>query len=148
MRIFHYSLEGLFIGEGVADESPLEPGVYLIPAWATATVPPDVEEGQRVRWSGEAWQVEDVPAPADPEPTVPSVVTMRQARLALHAAGMLTQVDAAIDALPEPPRTEARIEWDFSSTVERNKPFVAMIGQALGLSSEDMDALFIQAAAL
>lgn len=80
--------------------------------------------------------------------SVPAVVTMRQARLALHAAGLLAQVDAAIDSMPEPPRTEARIEWDYSSTVERNKPFVAMIGQALGLDDQQMDDLFITAAAL
>lgn len=92
-----------------------------------------------------AVEVEAIPPSA---PQVPQVVTMRQARLALHAAGLLSQVDAAIDSLQEPQRTEARIEWDFSSTVEREKPFVAMIGQSLGLSSEDTDALFIQAAAL
>lgn len=148
MKIFHYDLNGLFIREGFADESPLEPGVWLIPAGATSVEPPQIEEGQRLRWDGEFWQIENPQGPIDPEIKVPYSVTMRQARLALHAAGLLTQVDAAINALEDPPRTEARIEWDFSSTVERNKPFVSMIGQALGLSDEEMDNLFIQAATL
>lgn len=78
----------------------------------------------------------------------PKIVTMRQARLALLAAGLLHQVDLAIDALPEPQRSAARIEWDYSSEVHRDRAFVQQLGQALGLSDEQLDALFIQAAAL
>lgn len=79
---------------------------------------------------------------------VPQVVTMRQARLALLGAGLLTQVDAAIDALPEPQRSAARIEWDYSSEVHRSRAFVQQLGHALGLSDEQLDDLFTQAAAL
>ncbi len=81
-------------------------------------------------------------------PQTPRIVTMRQARLALLGAGLLQQVDLAIDALPEPQRSAARIEWDYSSEVHRDRAFVQQLGQALGLSDEQLDALFIQAAAL
>lgn len=81
-----------------------------------------------------------------PEPTaVPQEVTMRQARLALHAAGKLTAVNAAISALPDPPKTAALIEWEYSSTVRRDSQFVAMLGPALGLDSAALDALFVAA---
>jgi hypothetical protein len=73
---------------------------------------------------------------------------MRQARLALLAAGLLPMVDAAINALPDPPRTAARIEWDYSNEVHRDKPFVQMLGGALGLTAEQLDNLFTQAAQL
>ena len=43
-------------------------------------------------------------------PVVPTVVTQRQARLALLGAGLLDAVDAAIDAIPDPAtRAAARI---------------------------------------
>ena len=90
----------------------------------------------------------DDPVDIGPAVTVPNSVTMRQARLALHAAGLLAGVEAALDALPEPPRTSARIEWDYSSEVYRNKPFVVMLGQALDLTDEQIDDLFITAATL
>ena len=77
---------------------------------------------------------------------VPRAVSMRQARLALKDAGKLAAVDAAIDALPEPQRSEARIEWEYSTEVQRLNGFVAALGPALGLSSEQIDALFIDAA--
>lgn len=79
---------------------------------------------------------------------VPHEVTMRQARLALLAAGLLESVETAIDALPEPPRTAARIEWDHSNTVQRTNAFVLQLGGLLGLSSQQLDELFIAAAQL
>ena len=81
-------------------------------------------------------------------PPVPSEVTMRQARLALLGAGKLAMVDAAIDALPEPQRSAARIEWEYSSAVQRHNGFVAALGPALGMTPEQIDALFVAAAAL
>lgn len=88
-----------------------------------------------------------VPAPAPPVP-VPQSVTMRQARLALHAANLLSGVNAAIAAMDEPAKTAANIEWEYSNTVERNKPFVQQLGAALNLDSAALDALFIEAAKL
>lgn len=99
---------------------------------------------------GDVYDGTDFTSPEKPSdlPQTPLRVTMRQARLALHAVGLLSQVEAAIDALPEPSRTEARIEWDFSSEVFRERDFVLMLGASLGLTSEQMDDLFITAAAL
>lgn len=86
--------------------------------------------------------VEDIPQSA---PIVPARVTMRQARLALHAAGLLVQVEAAIEALPEPNRTVARIEWDYASEVHRASEFVTLLGAALELDKQSLDDLFLKA---
>lgn len=79
-------------------------------------------------------------------PVVPKAVTMRQARLALLGAGVLAGVDAAIDAMSEPTRSAARIEWEYSGEVQRHNGFVAALGPALGMTGEQIDALFIAAA--
>ena len=82
-----------------------------------------------------------------PEPeSVPTEVTMRQARLALLAAGKLAGVDAAIASMPEPQKTAASIEWEYSNALQRNSPFVAQLGAALGLDAAGIDALFVEAA--
>lgn len=98
----------------------------------------------------DAMTPEEVEAHINPslESSPPNVVTMRQARLALFGAGLLGGVESAIDALEEPQRTAARIEWDYSSEVYRNKPFVAVLSQSLGLSEHDLDGLFLAASAL
>ena len=62
MQIYHYHhVTGEFLGEGVADESPLEPGAYLVPAHATTTAPPTAMSGKVRVWRGE-WVFEDVQA--------------------------------------------------------------------------------------
>lgn len=97
-------------------------------------------------WDGSAFV--EPPAQPQPEPQPPASVTMRQARLALLAYGILGSVDAAIDAMPEPDKSEARIEWDYSNEVQRHNGFVSQLGPALGLTEEQIDQLFALAATL
>lgn len=118
---------------------------YLVIDYAEAPEIPDgyelrdgevsIIEGRAIR----QWDLVQIPVVA------PEKVTMRQARLALHAAGLLPQVQPAIDSLSEPDRTAAQIEWDYSSEVFRNREFVNMLGSQLGVTSEQIDQLFIQA---
>lgn len=62
---YQFDYAGLFAGETVADESPLEPGVWLIPARCTLTPPPDdIPDGQWPRWNGVAWGLVTRPAPS------------------------------------------------------------------------------------
>ncbi len=82
------------------------------------------------------------------QPDVPVAVTMRQARLALLQAGMLATVNGAIAAMPGAAGDAARIEWEFSSEVQRHKPLVLALAPLLGLDDAQLDALFVQAASL
>lgn len=75
-------------------------------------------------------------------------VTMRQARLALLGAGLLSGVDPALAALPSPQREAAEIEWEYAQEVRRDAPLIAAIGGALGLTEEQIDSLFEAAALL
>ena len=62
---YQFDLAGLYLGETLADESPREPGVYLVPAGCTLTPPPaEVPAGQWPRWNGKAWALIARPAPA------------------------------------------------------------------------------------
>jgi hypothetical protein len=86
----------------------------------------------------------NTPEPADPPPPIViTSVTMRQARLALHRAGLLAQVDAAIAS-----DVEAQIEWEYAQTVERHSPLVQNLAAGLGLTEEQLDNLFTLASTL
>lgn len=91
----------------------------------------------------DAWQAWMPPAPPPlPEPGPVAVVTMRQARLALLAAGLLDAVEAAVaDA-----GRAVQIEWEYATVVERRSPLVAAIAAGLGLDDAAIDALFADAA--
>lgn len=80
---------------------------------------------------------------------VPSVsgsvtVTPRQARLVLLNAGLLDQVESAVDQAGG----STRIAWEYATEINRNDPLIQSIGQSLGLTEQQIDDLFTQAATL
>jgi len=97
-----------------------------------------------LKWVAEG----NTPQPVPPTPQViPQSVTMRQARLALLAINKLSAVDAAIASIePEAQRQAIQIEWEYAATVDRDSPWVAGLAPALGLTSDDLDSLFVFAA--
>ena len=76
------------------------------------------------------------------EATVPPSVTRFQARAALHLANLLDEVDAAIAASGNP---IAQLAWADAQVFERGSPTIAAMAGALGLTSEQIDALFVSA---
>jgi len=80
----------------------------------------------------------------DPQPQVPTIVTPRQLRLALHFAGKRAQVEAFVASDQAPP--EAVISWEYATEFLRNDPMLGQFAAMLGLSGEEVDALFIAAA--
>ena len=58
MDLYHYHpATGEFLGAGLADESPLEPGEWLIPAHATADAPPVTGANEAALYQGGAWAI-------------------------------------------------------------------------------------------
>jgi hypothetical protein len=89
----------------------------------------------------------EVAAFLNPPPPMP-VLTSRQLRLGLVLHGIsLSSVEAAIDAIEDTTDREvARIEWEYATTFERSHPLVNQIGAALGLTPEQIDAMWTEAA--
>jgi hypothetical protein len=131
---------------------PVEmPDAPFIPPFHTRTAPPEQDGHYAVMRNG--WMLVEGEVPDDPAliplpVPVPQQVTMRQARLALLQAGLLSSVDAAIDGLPEPDRSAAKIEWEYAAVVQRASGLVPAMGAALGMTEAQIDALFILAATL
>jgi hypothetical protein len=77
---------GYFTGPVIADESPLEPGVYLIPGGCVDAPAPTIPSGQRARWA-DGWVFEDIPAPEpEPVPEPPAPVSTEALRRAAYQA--------------------------------------------------------------
>lgn len=97
MQIHHYHpTTGEYLGTGTADESPLEPGVFLIPGGAVNAEPPVVEPGKRYKWNGEQFVAEDkVVSHSSPQenlmrsnqPLLPLSIRSRESRLKSTTSG-------------------------------------------------------------
>ena len=55
MNAYKYSQTGEFLYEIQCQESPREPGQFLIPANATTVAPPEEQAGKARVWEGSAW---------------------------------------------------------------------------------------------
>lgn len=70
-------------------------------------------------------------------------LTARQIRLGLLRAGKSPSlVEQVIASLPEPAKSEAEIFWEYSAQYHRDHPLLIQVGQALGLTDAEMDAMW------
>jgi len=78
-RVIQLDEDGYFVGLTVADESPLEPGVFLLPARAIDVDPPTIPADHRAQWDGSNWQyVPIILTPENQETGVPEPLTQEQ----------------------------------------------------------------------
>ena len=75
-------------------------------------------------------------------------VPKRKALQALILTNKDELVDQILASMPGVEGKMARAEWEQSGVVERNRPLVLQMGAALGLSSDELDALFALAHSL
>lgn len=76
-------------------------------------------------------------------------VTPRQMRQALILSGVsLQQIEDALNSLPEPQKSLAWVEWEYSNAFERNRPLVAQVSAMLGWTEQQLDDLWILAGSL
>jgi len=80
--------------------------------------------------------------------TVPFEVQLWRIRTVLKLMQLETQIESAIEAMPEPSKTAATYIWKFGTTVERASQTVMLLQSALQLTNEQVDDLFIQAEAI
>jgi hypothetical protein len=88
------------------------------------------------------WQVV-----AKPAPVVPAEVTNAQIRAALIDFGVMPSVVmGAINAIAdEPTREKARAWWEYANVMRRDNPLLNSMAAQLGMSSAQVDALFVHA---
>lgn len=138
---YYAQINAAGIVTGVADLAAIvdEPHMVPIDGMHTELI------GQHCDLTGEVAVFTPVPV----VPAVPVSVSMRQAKHALLAADLLDAADQAIAEIPDATaRRAAQIDWTSATDVRRDWPLVASIALALGLTDQQIDALFVSASQL
>jgi hypothetical protein len=129
----------------------------------TSFVPDDARNTHRQEIA--AWEAEGntIPPYIAPPPPVPDQISDRQFFQQLSIMGLITQAEALsavqvgtipaametfIGSLPSDSQFSARMVLTGATTFQRSHPLVAMFGAAQGMTSAQIDALWIAASAL
>lgn len=120
----------------------------------------DCSEDEARAWS-HLWQIVESTEGLPREPKVgwlwekgayrPDIkpVTPRQIRQAWILSGrLLSEIIDMIDLLPEPSRSLAHAEWEYSTLVFRTNPLVSQLAAMQGFTDQELDDLWIFAGSL
>jgi len=163
---------GEYLNTGIADESPLEPGEYLIPAYATAIAPPSVLANQKAVFDGDAWSVLadfrglvfyladgskhiitelGVSPPVGSTPTpppapAPSIEEVRAAMVCsswqMRRAMTQTALRADVESAIAAADQDTKDMWEYATTFQRTHPIVAALAASMNKTDAEIDALF------
>ena len=76
--------------------------------------------------------------------SIPAVITRRQAKLVLLQYGLLDAVESVVATMPR----AAQIEYADALSFERSNPLMGMVADAAGMTTEQVDAMFVAGALL
>lgn len=172
MNIYNYhALTGEYISTNRADESPLEPGKYLVPSYAMLEPPPQAGNKQIAVSDGQAWRFVDdyrgtiyympdgtqhvinglgIKPPQDStlippiQPPVALVCTKYQICQALSRLGLRQAVESAVDAGSQ----ELQDAWHFAAELREDHPKIMEIATAIGKTPDDIKTIFALAVTL
>lgn len=81
MLIYHWHPETKqLIGSSEADESPLEPGIFLIPAYATNEQPPEIINEHIIVWGDNKWIYQKMDMKQETKPVPDPCTLLRNER--------------------------------------------------------------------
>lgn len=145
MKTVYLYDESSFLYSGLyeAQESPLEPGVFITPESSTDVMPPDEVPGTIITWDGVQWVQTVIPLEVPP-PAIefPITLTALQFRKALVGKGLRVGVEDFVRAGTTASDYALKDLWEYTTQFSSTDVFTLQIAQGLRLHPEDVTALF------
>ena len=108
--------------------------------WVEVPQPPYDPATETCQWVDGAWVVAPIVI------SVPVQVSMWALREATIIAGEKANIEAAMNALPEPDKWIAWNRWEYKENIVRDSPIISLLQQELGWTNEFVDDLYKSAA--
>lgn len=160
MKVYQTNNLGVFLRETDADPDPIEAGNWLIPAGCVLEPPPPITEGYQAVHSNGVWSLDLIPIPESPPEynppdhaaVVSPVISRMQGILALGPirwGRVMEYRDTPYD-----PETGEGCNWatgvviDSAGDWERHSQNIAFFQYLIDLTDEEVDSLFMTAAAI
>ena len=119
--------------------------ILLRKGWSECPAAPVIDPvTQTVHWNNDIkqWITEIIPK------NIPTEIPLWAFRNVLRINNLKTNVENFINALPEPQKSLVLDQYEYGNVIVRTHPLVQSLGNQLGLSSDDIDNLFISASQL
>ena len=100
--------------------------------------------GQRQYVDGQIVEYTPPPPTIEEQREAMPALTARQLRLSLLSLGKLADVDNSLAQLPEPERSQAKIEWEYASSYRRMHPLILQLTPIFGLTDDQVDTIWLQ----
>lgn len=122
-----------------------EPSLEILNSYPEGTIPYPLKPGEHYFPEDGGWTYVKPPTP----PIELSPVSRRKLRLTLVRNQIpLSRIEELIAAMPEGlEKEEAQIEWADATEFDREHPTLLLIAEALNLSKEKVDEMWIEAMA-
>ena len=135
-----YKLDSNNVYSGTIDISKYDP----VPPNSTLTSPPSLTGIWQ--FNNNEWiELQEYPVIVNNNALmVPDTLTIRRAKLVLHKNNLLATVNAAVASADE----VTKIEWEYATEVKRNSPLMGAVATQAGLTSEQIDQIFLEASQL
>jgi len=107
--------------------------------WVETPQPQYDPTTQNCIWQDCQWVINQIVIP------IPQIIPNWSLRAQLQIIGLFDDVQSMIDNLTGTEKIVAVQQWEYGNQVERNHPLVIQIGTELGLTSQQIDQIFIDA---
>lgn len=140
IKIYGYDSEGYFTEVQTTNK------YKGLPKNFTYIAPTMLDTSKFFRFNGTQWEILDSRVISI---EVPQTITVRQAREQLIRIGLLSKVQTEIDKITDLTQKEiVQNYWEYSMDFKRDNEVLITLATNLGLTSQDIDSLFIEASKL
>ena len=144
-RIVNNKFEGFYTNDFIEQNQDKIIDGQLVSEWQLTEVLPN-ENLINPKWNGTEWIEGATPeeiAEAN-KPKVPESISQMKLRKQLILSGIsIASIDALIQSLPQPNRDLIYTMWEYAVVFDRSNPELIGLAQMLGLTSEQLDEIFI-----